>query len=187
MDQRYFVVSETEFERMMKQAAKVGAATALEKLGEEKERHNRDNGKHRLHNTNLLMKNYRVLKTHAENSVFDASKMDESATDILINMMSLKDDSMIIDSIQRSAERTAIMMAHVDAMLELYRVYCEKSSNNLDSRRYDVLYWLYIAEEPMTVEELASCYHISKESVYSDKNTAIRTLSMLLFGIDVLK
>jgi len=187
MDQRYFVVGETDFERMMKEAAKVGAVAALEKLGEEKEKQNRDSGKRRLHNTNLLMKNYRVLKAHANSSIFDASQLQESASDILINMMSIRDDSMIIDSIQRSAERTAIMMAHIDAMLELYRCWCESSSNKLDGRRYDVLYWLYIVDEPMTVEELAKCHHISRESVYADKNAAVRTLSMLLFGIDCLK
>ncbi len=35
MDQKFFVINESEFERMMKEAAKIGAATALEKLGEE--------------------------------------------------------------------------------------------------------------------------------------------------------
>ena len=36
MDQKFFMINELEFERMMKEAAKIGATTAIEKLGEEK-------------------------------------------------------------------------------------------------------------------------------------------------------
>ena len=187
MDQKIFMINELEFERMMKEAAKIGATTAIEKLGEEKAKHKREMGKRKLHNTELLMRNYRVLKVHTDNSVFDAAHLNESAADILINMMSLKDDGMVVESIKRSAERTAIMMAHIDAMLDLFKQLCERSCNELQMRKYDVLYQLYIAGTNMTVKQLAEHYNISKESVYADKNSAIRQLSALLFGIDALK
>jgi hypothetical protein len=46
---------------------------------------------------------------------------------------------------------------------------------------------MYIDEQVMTAKELADFYNISKESVYSDKNLAIKQLSALLFGVDALK
>lgn len=185
--QRYFVINEQELSTMMQDAARVGATTALEKLGEERERERKAVSRKRLHNTELLMKNYRILKAHSGQSIFEASRMEESAADILISMMSLKDDDMVVESIKRSAERTAIMMAHVDGMLSLYRNWCEGSANDLDLRRYDILRCIYLDEEVMTVKELADFYNISKESVYSDKNLAVKQLSSLLFGIDALK
>lgn len=39
----------------------------------------------------------------------------------------------------------------------------------------------------MTVKQLAEHHNISKESVYADKNSAMKQLSALLFGIDALK
>lgn len=187
MDQKFYMINESELERMMKEAAKIGAATALEKLGEERAKHKKELNRKKLHNTELLMKNYRVLKAHTDHSLFDATHLQESAADILINMMSLKDDGMVVESIKRSAERTAIMMAHIDAMLELFKRWCDGSGDELQLRKYDVLYQLYIAEKYMTVKQLAEHHNISKESVYADKNSALKQLSALLFGIDALK
>lgn len=185
MSQRLFVIGETDLNRMMGDAAKIGAVTALEKLEEEKDKKRKETSRKKLHNTGLLMKDYRILKAHASQAVFEAAHMEESAADILISMMSLKDDNMIVESIKKSAERTAIMMAHIDAMLDLYKKWC--SSSELNLRRYDILYQMYIADQTMTVAELADYYHISKESVYASKNVAIKQLSSLLFGIDALK
>lgn len=187
MDQKFFVINESEFERMMKEAAKIGAATALEKLGEEREKNKRELNRKKLYNTELLMKNYRVLKAHTDYSIFDAMHLKESAADLLISMMSLKEDGMVVESIKKSAERTAIMMAHIDAMLEVFKRWCGSSGDELQVRKYDVLYQFYIAEESMTVKQLAELYNISKESVYTDKNSALKQLSTLLFGIDALK
>lgn len=187
MDQKYFIVKENELERMMRESAKIGAATALEKLGEERAKHQKELYRRKLHNTELLLKHYKILKAHADHSIFDAAHLKESAADLLISMMSLKDDGMVVESIQRSAERTTIMMAHIDAMLEVFKRWCRSSGAELQVRKYDVLYQLYIAEESMTVKQLAELYNISKESVYADKNSAIKQLSALLFGIDALK
>ena len=68
---------------------------------------------------------------------------------------------MVVESIKRSAERTAIMMAHIDSMLDLFKQLCERSCNELQMRKYDVLYQLYIAGTNMTVKQLAEHYNIS--------------------------
>ena len=141
----------------------------------------------RLRNTKLLLRNYHMLKEHAERSVFGRVQMKESALDILESMMSLYDNKVIIESIKRSATRTAIIVSHIETMLGLYKIYCEKSVNpKIDQRRYEVIWDMYLANQLLTAEEIANKQHISKESVYSDIKIAIERLAALIFGVDGL-
>ena len=112
--------------------------------------------------------------------------MEESAADILYNMMNLYDDEVIVDAIRRSATRTAIMVSHIDAMLEIYRTFCERSSNPLDLRRYEVIYDRYISKKCLNAKSIAKKKNMSKENVYSDIRIAIEMLSALIFGVDGL-
>lgn len=182
----FFILSKKEINEMYQEAAKIGAATALEKLEEEKKKMHKEASDRRLHNTKLLLRNYRMLKDNSENSIFGRSQIGESAADILCSMMNLYDDEVIVDAIKRSATRTAIMVSHIDNMIELYKTYCEKSSNELDKRRYEVIYDMYIAENTLSVKQIAKRQNMSRESVYTDLKIAIERLSALLFGVDGL-
>lgn len=186
VEKKFIILSKEELTAMQQEAARIGAKTAIEKLEEEKKNLHAKVVNRRFHNTKLLMKNYRMLKVHSENSIFGRSQMEESAADILYNMMNLYDDEVIVDAIKRSATRTAIMVSHINNMLSLYQVYCEKSSSEADIRRYEVIYDMYVSEETMTVNEIARKYNMSKENVYSDIKIAIKKLSALFFGIDGL-
>ena len=127
------------------------------------------------------------LSEHAENSVFGRTQMEESAMDILESMMSIYDNEIIIESIKRSATRTAVIVTHIETMFGLYEVYCEKSANKeLEQRRYKVIWDMYMAENPLTAKEIAEKQHISKDSVYSDLRVAVERLSALIFGVDGL-
>ena len=92
-----------------------------------------------------------------------------------------------MDAIKRSATRTAIIVSHIETMLDLYQSYCEKSGNDLDMRRYEVVQDMYIAKHPMTAKEIAKKWNMSKENVYSDLKIAIERLSALIFGVDGLR
>lgn len=175
-----------ELTAIAKEAAEIGARTALETMEEEKKKLHSKAADRRLHNTKLLLRNYRMLKDNCENSVFGKSQMEESAADILCSMMNLYDDEVIVDAIKRSATRTAIMVMHIDTMISLYQTYCVKSANNLDARRYEVIYDMYIAEETLSVKQIAKKQNMSRESVYIDIKIAIERLSALIFGVDGL-
>lgn len=179
-------LSREELAAIAKEAAEIGARTALETMEQEKKKMHSKAADRRLHNTKLLLRNYRMLKDNSENSIFGRSQMEESAADILCSMMNLYDDEVIVDAIKRSATRTAIMVSHIDTMMEIYQAYCEKSSNTLDIRRYEVVYDMYIAEECLTVKEIAKKKSMSKENVYSDLKIATERLSALIFGVDGL-
>lgn len=183
---QYVVLTKEEIAAMQKEAAEIGAKAALEKLEKEKKNLHHKAFDRRLHNTKLLLRNYRMLRENAENSIYGRSQMEESAADILCSMMNMYDDEVIVDAIKRSATRTAIIVSHIDTMLKLYEAYCSKSGNDLDGRRYEIVNDMYIAEEPMTVKEIAKKWNMSKENVYSDLKIATERLSALIFGVDGL-
>lgn len=168
-------------------AAAIGAKEALKTFKEERKKEYRNRSNRKLRNTKLLLRNYHMLKEHAENSVFGRTQMEESALDILESMMSLYDNEVIIESIKRSATRTAVIVTHIETMFSLYDVYCKKSQNpQIEQRRYDVLWDRYMAEQTLTVGEIAKKQNISTRSVYDDIDEATERLSALIFGVDGL-
>lgn len=185
--QQYVLLTKEEIATMQKEAAEIGAKAAMEKLEQEKKSMYHKAVDRRLHNTKLLLGNYRMLRENADNSIYGRSQMEESAADILSSMMNLYDDEVIVDAIKRSATRTAIIVSHIETMLQLYEAYCSKSGNELDGRRYEIIMDAYITEQPLTVKEIAKKWHMSKENVYSDLKIATERLSALIFGVDGLR
>ena len=127
-----------------------------------------------------------MLKINAENSIFGRSQMEESAADILDSMMNMYSDDVIVESIKNSATRTAIIVAHLETMLDMFEVCCERSGNEVDERRYDIIHGLYIAEDSVSRNELAEKWGISTQTTYNDEKIAIERLSALIFGVDSL-
>lgn len=185
--QALVVMTQKQFQEVYEKAAEIGAAQAIKTFNSERAEERKRRRKRKLRNTELLLRNYHMLKENAENSVFGRAQMEESAADILEEMMSLYNDEIIVESIKNSATRTAIIMSHVDAMISLYQIYCEKSENrDIDLRRYNVIWDRYLADDPMTVEALADKYHMTKQNVYADLRIATERLTALIFGVDGL-
>lgn len=181
-------MTQKQLEDIYAKAAEIGAKEALKTYAQERKKEQGKRADRRLRNTKLLLRNYHMLKEHAENSVFGRTQMEESALDILESMMSLYDSEMIIESIKRSATRTAIIVSHIETMFGLYDAYCEKSSNRvIDRRRYDVIWEKYMAEPTLSVKEIATKHTMSKENVYSDLRVAEERMTALIFGVDGLK
>jgi hypothetical protein len=108
--------------------------------------------------------------------------------DILESMMSVYDNEVIIESIKRSATRTAIIVSHIETMFGLYEAYCEKSPNKeIERRRYDVVWDMYMADEVLSAKEIAKKQNVSTRNVYEDIKVATERLSALIFGVDGLK
>ncbi len=106
-------LSKEDLQELMEKAAVAGAKAGIDRYEAElKDRQKKYRDK-RYHNTKLLLRNYRMLQINAENSVFGRSQMEESAADILDNMMNMYNDEVIVESIKTSATRTAIIVSHV--------------------------------------------------------------------------
>jgi hypothetical protein len=181
-------LTQGQLKDIYEKAAAIGAKEALKTFEQERKKEYGKRADKRLRNTKLLLRNYHMLKEHAENSVFGRTQMEESAMDILESMMSVYDNEVIIESIKRSATRTAIIVSHIETMFGLYEAYCEKSPNKeIERRRYDVVWDMYMAEQTLSVKEVAAKQNMSKENVYSDLRVATERLTSLIFGVDGLK
>ena len=78
-----------QLQRIYEQAAAIGAKEALKVFEQERKKEYNKRADKRLRNTKLLLRNYHMLKQHAENSVFGRTQMEESALDVLESMMSI--------------------------------------------------------------------------------------------------
>ena len=173
---------------IVKLAAEIGAKTALSTLEDKIKISQKERSDRRLRNTKLLLRNYRMFKAHAENAVFDASQIDENAYDI-IDLMSdrWQDSEVFVSSIKQSVTRTVTIVSHIDTMLQLYEVFCEKSKNPEEIRRDRVIRALYIDDNPLTVKELADKYFVTSRTIYNDIDIACERIAALIFGIDGIK
>ena len=181
------VLTQGQLKDIYEKAAAIGANEALKTYRQEQKKEYSRRADRRLRNTKLLLRNYHMLKEHAENSVFGRTQMEESALDILESMMSMYDNEVIIESIKRSATRTAVIVSHIETMFGLYAAYCDKSPNrDIEMRRYEVLWDMYMAEDTLSAKEVAEKQHVSKDTVYTDIRMATEKLTALIFGVDGL-
>jgi PleD family two-component response regulator len=143
----------------------------------------------RLRNTKLLLRNYRVFRAHVENAVFEVEEY-ESPEEILTDlMMPGRDSTQFVESIKRSAARTATIVQHMETMMRLYQTYCITSGNAEDERRWRVINALYICEEDgrRTIPQLAKDEGVVTRTIYNDVDVACERIAALMFGIDGIK
>ena len=120
----------------------------------------------RLHNTRLLLRNYRMLKESCSKAVYSKTREEKSAAEVMEDLMSMKgSDGVIVNSIKESAERTSIIIAHVDKMLDVYRVFCSKCGEK-EKRQYKVVKAMYMTKEAASVPELSKRFGVSKVTIY---------------------
>ncbi|MEG2621433.1 MAG: hypothetical protein RSC06_00910 [Clostridia bacterium] len=146
-----------------------------------KERHDRN-----LRNTKKLMRIYPLLRAHSNSSIAELSSIcDDEAIDVLLQMMSANGSGDVkVESIQRSAARTRIMIDHIDTMLEVFQLESERSRRDEARRRYRVLSSMYLDDKRMDADQIADREGIDKRTVYKDIDFACERLSYYIFGID---
>lgn len=161
-----FVVSGKDADAISKMVEKISEEVSLNALGyivkyfEKKEQEKEEEKKHRydrvLHNTELLMNNYRNFKQHI-------TGVEELEDEIMENwVIDWDDDSKIIDQILITRARTETALKHIDNCLEYYKLKCEASDKEEVQRRYKVIKMLYIDEKKM------SHFDIQKELRYHE-------------------
>lgn len=171
---------------IVKIAAEAGAKAAMERLETERARQDETRRDKRLHNTRLLLRNYRELKSYIDLAIYRVEQDDEEdAIDLLdLALNRAVSGELQIDSIKRSVRRTATIMRHIDNMIALYSAYCSQSLKPEEKRHYRVVRALYIDFPPLSVYEIAEREGIAERTVYKDVDAAIEKLSALIFGIE---
>jgi hypothetical protein len=188
------VISTRILDLAIQKGVAAGVQAAESHLEDERKQRRKDRYNRRLHNTRLLLKNYRSLKRHALGAVYTgkaanaAIKAKENAVDILESLDDQYiDDTQYIESIKRSQQRTRIIIEHIDEMVRYWLIDCQQSGKDENLRRYRIVYDTYIGETYVTADQLAEREHIEKRTVYKDIGAAMRPLSALIFGIDGIK
>ena len=82
-------ITQEQLKEICDRSAAIGAKEALKTFEQARKKEYSGRADRRLRNTKLLLRNYHMLKEHAENSVFGRTQMEESALDILESMMSV--------------------------------------------------------------------------------------------------
>lgn len=178
------------FYQTIKQAAEQAAKQAAEQAAIVIENEHREyRSKHfrkQYANTRLLLQHYRSLNSHYANAVWENK---EDVTDEFIDIMELMcgkgyAETVVVDTIKKSSEKTRIIMQHVNKMLDIYHRQCENSKYAEDMRHWRVIKELYLLPEKVSVDDIAERESINRRTVYKDVDAAVEDLTMLLFGID---
>lgn len=139
------------------------------------------------HNAKKLLKNYSKFIQHNEIAEFTASTLiDKDLIDTLTYKMDEGAiDDVYIKSLFQTKERTAVMLNHINRVLEFYEYTANKENSSKKQRLSQVIQMIYI--ENMTAEQVASALNIDRSTVFKDINAAIDDIGPLLFGIDAIK
>lgn len=181
------ILTEEQYTQVLQIAAEVGARTALDRFEAERQREAKELMDSRLRNTKLLLRNYRLFKAHVENAVYDP-ETDLNPLEIIRDLMKPgRSGSLVVESIKKSAARTAIIVDHIETMIRIYQAYCLTSNGADDLRRWRVVEGLYISDEKKTVPELARSEGVVERTIYKDIDAACDTIAPLMFGIDGLR
>lgn len=181
------ILTEEQYTQVLQIAAEVGARTALDRFEAERQREAKELMDSRLRNTKLLLRNYRLFKAHVENAVYDP-ETDLNPLEIIRDLMKPgRSGSVVVESIKKSAARTAIIVDHIETMIRIYQAYCLTSNGADDLRRWRVVEGLYISDEKKTVPELARAEGVVERTIYKDIDAACDTIAPLMFGIDGLR
>lgn len=158
------------------------AIAEYQKVEEKARQERRDRN---LRNTKKLMRIMPAVRQHSNSSIAElADVCDDDGLDVLIGMMRGGGGDIKVESVQRSAARTRLMIDHIYSMIDAYRREALASKRDEVRRRYRVFEMMYLLEEPKEPEEIAEIENIDKRTVYKDINAACERLSYYIFGID---
>jgi len=184
----YAAIAPAVIERAVQQGVEAGVKAGLEQIEAQRQKAKKDRYDRRLYNTRLLLKNYRWFKEHVAEGISTGAQAKESVSGILDEFENIDyNDTMRIESIRKSQQRTAIIIRHIDRMLECYRAICEQSDSPEDLRRFNILKATYIDEPKKSVNEISVTFGVDRRTVYRDINIAIKPITALIFGIDGIK
>ena len=170
-----------------KRGTEYGAKAAIKAVERERAKIQQQQYDWKYHNTKLLIRNYRRLNEYFNNAVFEleeAEEIDDGFEEIMRLMQNRNTtEDVFVDSIKRNYLYTRIIMTHVNKMLDVYRIMCERSQRADDARHWRVLESLYLAADYTTAEKIAQAEHIDKRTVYKDIDVCISDLTALMFGV----
>lgn len=156
----------------------------VEVVQEYNQKQQRENIKKRhewkLKNTKLLLDHYNYFNEHIDESIYSSDQLQ--TIDILAEIEDCR-SSIDIRAIKNSAQKTYVIMAHIDKMLSLYQTWCDKEGE-IEQRKFRVLKMFYF--DKLKVSDILQVEFISEKTFYRDIADSVNRLSSLIFGIDAV-
>lgn len=138
----------------------------------------------KLHNTRLLLKNFRKFKKHSDQADFTAvSLIDDELLEMLDIDFEDKHDELYIKSILRTKERTAKMLNYIQKVLEFNVTYT--IGNKTEHNRALTLKLIYV--DGMTQSQVADKLGVDERSIRRYIEDGVSDVAPLMFGIDGIK
>lgn len=171
-------------EEIINKAANRAAIVAIKEYERQKQLEDQKKLDRRLHNTKLLLKNYRNFKSHCIQIKNELVELESPDREIIAFMDS---DEFALESVKRSKRRTLAMVQFIDRTLEVYELLCQKDTEKDSIRYYNTIKKLYIDEPKMTFEKVAECHNVHPRTVRRDVEEAVKALTVLIFGVDGIR
>jgi hypothetical protein len=166
------------------------ADNAIAKHSKAAARQNEARNKGLRYNVKVLLENYIRFKSFIAESVVsleDAEKHENEALDEeALRIFGINQGSVKITSLQKSVATMAVIMAHVDRMLAVYRESCKGSPSVVVQRRWQVIERMYLREKRMTTNQIADEFHLEPRNIREDAKMAREDLKVLFFGIEAI-
>lgn len=163
-------------------AAEIASKTAIDVYAMQKAKEKRMRIDRRLRDTKRLMRSYREIKIHAGDAIASLAEVADDDYEFFHNLME-EGDKIDVGAIVRSKARSAIMLTHIDTMIQAYQTICYSSKKPEEQRRFRVLESMCLIEEPIPAKEIAEQENIDTRTVYKDFDAACERMGALLFGI----
>lgn len=179
-----YLLSEDELRKLAEASAK---EMMKQYLDEKRKEEGRKKDKVRI--TKKLLSSYRRAKAAAEceTEFTDEEKIElrwKFVEDLMGNAEKLVSDSeMLISNSEQKRKENLYCIHCIETAIRLYREECDKITNEEGKRRFRELYALYIADEPMTVPEIAAAENVSEKTVYKDIGIACKIVAVYLLGM----
>jgi hypothetical protein len=168
-------------EKQIKLISEVASQNAIKAYKEYSERQQQEKHDRRLRNIKLLLRNYRSFVKHCEGIESDIKELDRQKELTVIDSK-----EFAIEAIKRSKQRTLAMVQFTQKMFKVYETMCEEEGPEA-IRRFEVLKELYIVEPKKSIKEIADVLFLSEKTIIRDRDKAVETLSVLMFGVDAIK
>ncbi len=144
-----------------------------------------------LYNTKKLLENYTKLKDYIENAVStleETAEIDVSQVNIEVLMgFRLMDSDKKLGSQIRGINAVKMMIAHIDRMLEVYKMDCMNSASEVKKRRWAIIEMMYLdREKKKNTREIADFYQMELSGIQKEAKMARSDLTILFFGLDAM-
>lgn len=163
---------------------RIASTVAIQEYERQRQQEEKKKLDRRLHNTKLLLKNYRGFKLHCMEIQDELLELESPEREI---MACLDSDEFALESIKHSKKRTLAIVRFIDKMLEVYEVLCQKDTEAVSQRYFDTIKKLYIDEPKMTFKQVAECHSVDTRTVRRDVEKAVGALTALMFGVDGIR